>query len=67
LSSLWLKILPANFGNTTRKFQQIASESRYQNRLDPEEFESLCKLRVRMRLETGIAGCPLTGFEHANS
>ena len=41
----------SNFGNTTRKFQQIASESRYQNRLDPEEFERLCKLRVRMDKE----------------
>jgi predicted aldo/keto reductase-like oxidoreductase len=64
----------SNFGNTTRKFQQIASESRYQNRLDPEEFERLNQNRTKdvecneeIRLETGIAGCPLTGFEHANS
>jgi hypothetical protein len=38
----------SNFGNTTRTFQHIAAESRYQNMLDSEEFESLCKLRVRM-------------------
>ena len=50
----------SNFGNTTRTFQQIASESRYQNRLDPEEFESLCKLRVRMEKE--IEGQKNSGF-----
>lgn len=50
----------SNFGNTTRTFQQIASESRYQNRLDPEEFESVCKLRVRMEKE--IEGQKNSGF-----
>ncbi|CAG2251452.1 unnamed protein product [Mytilus edulis] len=50
----------SNTGNTPRTFQQISSESRYKNKLDKSEFESLVKLSSQM--ETEITSKHSPGF-----
>ena len=41
----------SNFGNSPRTFQEIATESRYTNILDQNEYESLIKLSTEMEAE----------------
>lgn len=52
--------MAGNFSNTTRTFQQISSESKYQNKLGISEFESLCMHAQEMKDQ--IVGKKISGF-----
>lgn len=52
--------MAGNFSNTRRTFQQISSESKYQNKLGISEFESLCMHVQEMKDQ--IVGEKISGF-----